>query len=271
MNQFFKKYLLAIYIIVAALAVIVWLFALGFDKEDIWYSTWLNLSTELLGVVLVFFLVHYAFQVEEMNTSKRIDLLLQKLENEKPVEAAKFFHPQPDLEGYIKEAKQIDICGVTLGVFMEKNFGALRTAVYNGAQIRLMLIERSADVYKMCALRSETYSASYFEKKHASTFENLDYLLKYAASLTHDGKGFLQVGLLKFPPTCGVEVFDFMGGDEKKGKLKIEIYTPNVGRVKQSPIFTLDKRTDADWVGYFQNHFDSMWARSEKYVLPETK
>jgi hypothetical protein len=54
------KYLIAIYTIVASLAVIFWILAY-FRANDILQATLLNLATELIGVVFIFFIVNYLF------------------------------------------------------------------------------------------------------------------------------------------------------------------------------------------------------------------
>jgi hypothetical protein len=266
MKQLFKKYLIAIYFIIAALSVITWLIGYYHKEQDVYQSTLINLATELLGAVLVFFLVNFFFQVDEIDTNQRIEKLLNKLEKEDQTLAQNFFINQPDMEKFILNSKQIDICGVALTVFVDKGLGALRKAIQSGAKIRIMLIEKSDYTYNAAALRSETGKTSYYEKKHASTFDNLDYLHKYTASLTNKEKGSIEVGLLKYPPSFGIEIFQNLDNNPNSGKLKIEIYAHHTGWDKP-PIFMLDKISDDEWFKYFVNQFEVMWERSEKYTI----
>lgn len=270
MREIIRKYLIAVYVIIASLAIIAWIFAYHRTQADIWQATWVNISTELLGVVLVFFLVNYIFQLDELDTRQKINELIQKLENKNEVRSDDFFHNQPDMEPYIRDYKNIDIAGVTLTVFVDRGLGSLRTAIANGANVRILLIEKSPEAYKACAMRSETGSTSYYETKHANTIDNLNYLLKYTANLESPQKGKLEIGFLKYPPTIGIERFDTKRTNTSDGKIKVEIYPQHTGWDKP-PIFTVDKVKDSEWYKYFENQFNEMWKRSEKYSFDSEK
>ncbi len=251
--------------IVAALAIIAFLLAYLRGSDDIWQSTLLNLATELLGVVLVFFLVQYLFRIDELDTNNRINLLLDKLENKEPAKASEFFHPQPEVDELIRKSKLIKVLGVTLTVFIDKGMGAFRDALKSGADVRIILIDGSEESFKSSANRSENNSTSYYEKKHATTLDNLDYLLKYTESL-EEGKGNLEIRMVNYPPTVGIEVFDIQNGLPDSGSLKVEIYPQHTGWDKP-PIFTVDKKNDPEWFQYFNKQFDSIWNRAGKYPI----
>jgi hypothetical protein len=57
------RYLLAVYLIVAGLAIIIALISINY-LSGIWQSILLGLAIELLGVVLIFFLVNRLFLLE---------------------------------------------------------------------------------------------------------------------------------------------------------------------------------------------------------------
>lgn len=58
-----SRYSLAVYLVVILLAII--LLLLGFlTAEHKWQTVWLNLSTELLGAVIIFFLITWLFRLQ---------------------------------------------------------------------------------------------------------------------------------------------------------------------------------------------------------------
>lgn len=222
----------------------------------------LNLATELLGVVVVFFLVNRLFQIEEMDINERVGRLLEKLELESTVEADDFFHKAHDLGEYISKSKVVKIVGVTLTVCMEKNCGEFKQAIRQGASIRVVLIDGKEESLRASARRSETDSISYFKKRHAATLENINYLLKFANSLEEDLKGSFEVKTLTFPSTSGIEVF--VNEEIDFGRIKVEIY-PQFQGWENPPIFTVDKYSDANWFEHFDGQFEAIWERALPY------
>lgn len=265
MKKFIKKYLILVYLIIAVIALFAWREAYKIVTPDIWQATWLNLATELIGVVLVFFLVQFLFKIDEFDTNQRIEKLLNKLEEkDKKVEAKNFFHPQPNMDEYIREAKKIDVCGVTLTVFINKSIGEFREAVKNGARIRILVIKKSPEVFKAATVRSVSSSIEYYEKRLESSLVDLENLIKYTQSLSNKEKGSFEVRLMNFTPLFGLEIFDTTNGNKALGKAKIEIYPHHISHLKP-PIFTIHKDIDPEWYEYFQNQYEELWKRSEKF------
>ena len=74
------RYLLAVYLVVALAAIILGLIAFN-QKNVTWQALLLNLSTELLGVVLVFLLVNILFLLGDWDLSDQVKELVQTLKN----------------------------------------------------------------------------------------------------------------------------------------------------------------------------------------------
>lgn len=265
MKQIAKKVYQNGYLFIAAVAIIIWLFAYFGVGPKIFQDTNLNLATELIGAVVVFLLVQYLFKIDELDTNQRIEKLLNKLEEkDKKVEAKNFFHPQPNMDEYIREAKKIDVCGVTLTVFINKSIGEFREAVKNGARIRILVIKKSPEVFKAATVRSVSSSIEYYEKRLESSLVDLENLIKYTQSLSNKEKGSFEVRLMNFTPLFGLEIFDTTNGNKALGKAKIEIYPHHISHLKP-PIFTIHKDIDPEWYEYFQNQYEELWKRSEKF------
>lgn len=253
------KYLLLIYISVALLAII--LLIVAFNRtNDIWQNTLLNLGTELLGAVFTFFFVGYLFSLDELELGDRIERLLKKLENENLVESDKFFRrPSNDYTNLVTNAKGIDLCGVVRTGTIDKNLSVFKDAIRQKIRVRVLVIDRDAELFKIAGARSEGNDTVYYEKKLEMTFQNLSYLINFAT--TQLSIDFFQVRVLKFPPSFALTIFNYK---DEKSKLFVEIYPHHVGW-GDPPTFSLDKAIDAKWHAYFEEQFEAMWERGTEY------
>ena len=201
---------------------------------------------------------HLGFKTSNSHVTNQM-----KISGNTQITASSFFVPLPDVDEFINQAKVMDICGVTLAVFIEKGLGGLRKAIENGANVRILLIEDKYETQQFAAARSEFNEPEYYKKKLALTLNNLNLLLKLsnsnAASL-----GRLQVKTLSYPPSFGIEVFDTINNNPEDGIIKIEMYSHHSGW-GEPPIFLLNKLNDSKWYSYFRNQFEEMWKRGGNY------
>ena len=262
------RYLLAIYLVIALLATI--LMVLAFEQSnDIWQALFLNLSTELLGVVLVFFLVNVVFVVSEWDLSEQVAMLIQKFSNPS---ARDFFKPAPsptDIQGYIQKAKSVDMCGVTLTTTINRTFSELRQRLFDGASVRIIIIAPKPETLQEAALRSESGSVEHYKNRLDATLTELTYLYKNWSERKNaqgDKVGNLSIGLLPYTPSFGLLGFQFVDG----GRLVIvEMYPHHVG-YDEPPYFFLTPENDVEWFEYFSTQFDELWKRTTKWVPTES-
>jgi hypothetical protein len=254
------KYLIAIYSIVASLAVILWLLAY-FTSNSIFQATSLNLATELLGVVFIFFIVNYLFSLDDWDTSERIDRLLEKLENEKTSKAEDFFIKRPSIDDLIKGSKVIDLCGVALGTTIDSHLSLIRDAIRRGANIRVLIMEKRDPALEVAASRSESDERKYYEQKLTATINNLEFLHANSLAVSQEFKGSLDVGFLSYPPSFGIKLFS---KSDNESICLIEMFAHHVGW-GEPPNFILHSNIDKEWFAYFQNQFEAMWRNSKKY------
>lgn len=256
------KYLILIYLFVGSLAMIALI--LGFQREsDTWQSVFLNIGTELLGAVFTFFFVGYLFSLDELELGDRIEKLVRRLEDadKDKVLASKFLNNAvPDIGNLIRNSTQLDFCGAVLAGTIDKNLSLLKDVLKQGTSIRILIMTKNIEVVKIAAARSEGDDVNYYLKKLEMTFQNVDYLQKYATNTLKLSSNAFQVKLLKYPPSCGMLNFK----NKDSGILQIEMYAHHVGW-GEPPIFTLDRKLDVEWYNYFQHQFDAMWERAEKY------
>ena len=253
------KYMAAIYTVITMFSAIMWMLAY-FKYNGIIQATLLNLSTELLGVVLIFFIVNYLFTMDEWDTSERIGKLLDKLENEKKANSNDFFIKKPSNDEFIEKFQTVDLCGVTLASTIDVNLDMFRDSIRNGSNLRILVMELNDDTLKAASNRSEQDDKQYYKKKLESTILNINYLNNNSHSASSDFKGTIQVGFLPYPPSFGIKIFK----NNEDGVCIVEQFSHHVDW-GNPPIFLLDYNNDSEWFNYFQNQFDAMWDYSKKY------
>ncbi|MBX3059322.1 MAG: hypothetical protein KF770_22865 [Anaerolineae bacterium] len=261
------RYLLAIYLVVALAAVVLGFIAFG-QTNTAWQSLLLNLSTEFLGVVLLFLLVNVVFLIGDWDLTDQVAELVQKLKNPS---ARDFFKkaPSPEaLQGYIQKAKCIDLCGVTLTATINRNFSDLRQRLFYGADVRIMIISPDLELLQSAAKRSESGSVEFYQNRLESTLREIEYLHKnwQDYNRTHKTKaGKLAIGLLPYTPSFGLLSFQSVSNDRV---LIVEMYPHHKG-YDAPPHFFLTPENDGVWFDYFSTQFEEMWKKTTPWS-PET-
>lgn len=255
-----RLFLLAVYmiIVVTSIALLIW----GYDPAvDSPQGMAVNLATELFSVAFVFFLVDYVFTIGDWDLSERVTELLDRLQ-QTTVSATAFFQAPPDLEPYIRQAQQIDLCGVTLSTTINKKFVSLRQRIMEGAHVRLLIIGETLPILTMAAQRSEDAgNTSYYRKRLATTLDDITYLHRSVTEASQNQEkivhpvGSLQIRFLSYAPSFSVISFD---PGQKRGMALVEIYPHHTG-YNNTPHFQLTPEKDGEWYQYFTNQFEAMW------------
>lgn len=253
-----SRYLFAVYLVVAFIAIILALVA--FQRgNDTWQSLLLNLSTELLGVVFLFFLVNYFFLLDDWNLSEQVEELLKQLELRDHPIATQFFRPMPDITPYINQSIQIDLCGVTLSSTTRKHLIHLHERLWEGCNIRLLIIDPDSTVaIETASSRSSLGTVPTYQKALETTLQDAERLLQRWSNHKNDiestMKGSVSLRLMPYLPPFGIQAFKTSKLD---GTMFIEIY-PHQTPTK-SAIFELTSQRDGDWYEYFTVQFDKLW------------
>jgi hypothetical protein len=251
------RFLLAIYLVLAFGAIILAMWA--FRQEDFWQSLLVNLSTEILGVVLVFLFVNVAFLIGDWDLSDQVAELVQKLKNPSAWDFFKKPLSPLELQTYIQDAKKIDMCGVTLTATINRNFSDLRQRLFDGADVRIMIC--SVDALQGAAKRSESGSVAFYQKRLESSLDDIEYFHKILQDYkkTNNNKaGNLSVGFLQYTPSFGLIGYQSINNNRT---LIIEMYPHHTG-YDAPPIFSLTQKNDSVWFDYFQTQFEEMWKKT---------
>lgn len=265
-NKIKTKYLLATYLVVTALAIICLFVSRSYVAEGTWVESMLqNLSAELFGVVLIFFLVNRFFLVEEWETSERIEKLLEKLETFESTSAEQFFRAIPNLDTYIQSATQIDWCGVTMEEEVHSNISKLRDRLKAGANIRILIADPKSQALEMSTLRSDGIKIDRYQKKLDSVLDDMKYLHRswtdYKRTEAAKNVGDFSVRLLPYAPSFGI--FSFNKG-QSDSVVFSEIYAHADG-FGSFPTFSLTPQRDGEWYSFFTSQFEQMWETATQW------
>lgn len=260
------RYLLAIYGIILAVAIIIAVVVLFTQSEAAeriteWRGFWLNISTELIGAVAVFIIVNILFLLDDWDLGERVTQLLNRLERERPT-AEKFFHKLPDLEPHIHDAQQIDMAGYTLTSAINKHLSSLRERLAQGARVRILIVDPALKLTRDALIAANPYlDITYSQKRVEATFQDLNYLFEKQQNLIQAGaKGSLEVRLLPQPLGTGIYGFNV---DLDNGKYFIEMYPPVASG--GTPSFTLVQNTDEQWFNYYKFQFEEIWKTAKPW------
>lgn len=271
-TKYKKRYLTAVYLVLLALSV---LFALLGDKlPSPWATFAVNLSTEIMGAVILFFLVNMFFLIEEWDVAERVEEILQTLEHPS---AAKFFVNQlpsgTDLRNYIRGSQRVDMCGLTLNSTLHRTLPEIRSCLSRGGRVRMMIVDLSYENLKRAAMRSGeaqdwAHFMEYYKAKLCSSIKTLQNL---RASFPN---GNIEVRFLPYLPSFGLLKFEFINNFSVSAMIGVEIYPYGMRGFAKMPYFVLERERDGEWFNYFEEQFESLWRNSkdwDKIALEEVK
>ncbi len=238
-----------------------WVFLSSANPTQDWQAFLLNVSTELIGALIVFFFFNLFFFLDDWDLSERVAQLLNRLDRERP-KAEKFFQKLPDIGPMIQEADAIDLCGVSLTSTINRHFTLLRDSLAEGTPVRLLIIDPRSTAVEMANARSESQDIEYYRKRLDASLSDIGYLWEKQEGFVNEGNaGAFEIRLLPYAPSFGLQIFRRA---RSKGQMNVEIY-PHHGGYGAPPIFTLDESDDSLWYAYFQDQFEDMWARAAEW------
>lgn len=237
-----------------------WVFLSSDNPTQDWQAFLLNVSTELIGALIVFFFFNLFFFLDDWDLSERVTGLLKKLEQERP-SAETFFHKLPDIEPLLREANAIELCGVSLTSTINRQLSLIRDSLIDGKTVRLLIIDPRSIAVEMANARSEPRDFGYFKKRLDASLSDITYLYEKWQEYTEPGNetsNLFEIRLIPYVPSFGIQIFHKA---QAKGKMLVEMYPHHVGH-GTPPVFTLDEGDDAYWFHYFKDQFDEIWKKS---------
>ena len=245
-----SRYLLAVYLVVTVIAIL--LSYVAFNRTtDTWQAMLLNLATELLGVVFVFFLVNYFFLIDDWSLSEQVQALIARLSMNQTPSARDFFLAEPHLSDQdFAAAQTIYLSGFTLYRTTREYISVLTERLQDGAQLRVMVVDLDSEgmIEQIVAM-----SLASSPDQWRSTIRTTQNFLN-AAAQNPENLGQIEVGYLPFAPSFGLQLFD---PDEPQGYGYVEIYHHKT--VERNATFRLSAADDPEWYSFFRQQYDLLW------------
>jgi len=265
-----SRLFVAVYLVLFVLAVLSLQVARN-SSDAFLSSALLNVGTELIGVVLVFFVVDTFFLRKEWDLADRVEALIEQLQRSDRPPASQFFTGLPDIGPLIQQHSEIDMCGVSLTSTINRQLTAIREGVCQGKSFRIMIVdpgtdEIASDALKQAGARSEVGDITYYQTRLSATMRDLRFLLETVGPngpelLSSRTPGSLQVRLLSYVPGFGIAGFDTRQPD---GSIFIEVF-PNHGGYASLAAFRLTENIDGIWYSNYRSQFEAMWQRAKPW------
>lgn len=255
-----ERYLLAVYLVVFLLSLVLVLVGIKLGSGDA-RDIILNLSSELIAIVLIFFIINKVFLLDQWNAEEKIEELKNSIEKNKKTRAIDFFQEKIKLSEIYKDSESIELSGVTLSSEVNENFTLFREKILSGHNVKFMLIDPRSSAPDVSSLRSEDEgNTNYYLRKLDVVFGDFEYLIESInKSKTEQQKiGKLEVRLLPYPPSFAINRFTNNNGEKE---IVIEIYAHKVG-YDAPPMFKLSSINDKKWFNYFSQQYDAMWDKA---------
>jgi hypothetical protein len=249
-----KRYVLAVYLIVALLAITFFFIANYIFANKPISDLLNNLASEFIGVVLLFFVVNQFFMIDDDSTEDKSKELLGLFERKfaiitrenQALERIKF----PER---LKMAHRFNLLSLSASRFLKDYKHEIVNSVISGTNVRVILVHPHGD------------AADLFREHIQGFGGNLENPLPQIAliekALRDSNKGMtgnFEVRLINWLPSCRLLHFD--DGDDN-GEMIVNIYPP---AYKSAPYgnrlsLFLSPEMDIHWYRYFLNEYEQLW------------
>lgn len=260
-EKFNRRYILAVYLLIGAVSIILFLVGINYltDADPI-RGFLLNLSSDLAGVVLIFFIVDQFFLLREENrvVQKIEDLRRSVIDRFSPLtnndRAKQIF----SFNLYLQQAKSVDFLGNNLTTILKgsQNRKDIARAVSQGATVRVLIVDMESEAGKLILGRIR--KAYLVEQEWNSSY---DYLAEIQGRIHDLGteKGSFEIKFLNWVPSCSVEIIRCKDGNNHS---RVRVNPPSYSyHFSQRRTLLLDSVEHKEHYDYFASFFDHLWEK----------
>lgn len=252
------RYLLAVYLFLTAIAIILALVGVNYSQDPL-QSLALNLSTEILGAVLVFFVINRLFLIEDWGMSERLSELANRLEQHSSFFFGREFRESEAIEQALRDSSEVSLLGFSLARFIRTFRDILTEQVSRGAHLRIVVVDPKS---KAAELICENLATSEFQRDIETSLEYTKGIIEQGQE---KGKGKVEVRFVNWIPSCAMIVVD---PDKSTGYLGIGIYPPYYESSPQDRAkFKLTPLGDERWYRTFVDQYEQLWRRAKPVDL----
>jgi hypothetical protein len=262
-----QRYELAVYLLLVMLSVILALvaFFVFHQGSDGLQALLLNMSTELAGAVLIFFIVKRVFLLDrEDELFKEIQYLKKQIKARfNPIIKEDDIGLEFFLKQQVETAQSIDLLGYNLVRLLRYIREPLVSAVRRGAKVRILLVDRNGEAGRVMSRSTSTPQMMTNDFEAANVF-----ISDVEKKLSSDGdsKGSFEFHLTDWIPSCSMIIIKY---GPNKGIARISIQNPSLRQPAEGRrAIVLPHPEYADDFGYFASQFDALWNRDSYDPAP---
>lgn len=249
-----KRYKLAVNLIIALIAIIFFLFA-NYIVDGPFRDLLNNLSSELIGVVLIFLLINTLFLLDEdSDLVQKADKLFSLFESKfASITNERQALDELDFPERLERAKSFDLLALSASRILKDYKTEIVSSVIKGTEVRIILINPDG-------------SAAELLKEHISVFggqltnphQQIKLIKEDLANSSQTPIGSFRVKEINWLPSCRILSFDAV---TDKGEIAVNVYPP----AYKSPPYgsrlslLLSPSRDIVWYRYFQDEFEKLW------------
>jgi hypothetical protein len=243
-----------VYSLVAAGSIVLALVAVNYFSGDIRMVS-LSLSAELVGIVIVFFLVRRLFFVREIDLTERMEGLVGHMERKASVLRAPT--ENEDLASVLRDCSEVSLLGMSFSGVLRRSRGHLTELVRKGGKLRLMVVNPMSDACRLIMKNSRVRDTE-------SNIRNaLDYAREIAKRTQDERRGSFEVRLLDWIPSCGMILAD---PKKESGHVRVTIYPPYLPSPTSDRVhFVLVKNRDKKWYDLYVKQFEQLWGEASPW------
>lgn len=258
------RYELAVYLLLAALAIITALIGLNYSNPP-FAGLFLNLSSELAGVVLIFFIVRRLFLLDgESDLLEGIsDLRTEILSGGSPFRSSLSSRRDFNFSERIRTAKTLDLLGYSLANLLGNFRAEIAEAISRGTCVRIMLLD-PASVGGTSMIEKIADPSRVWEPHERS----LRYTTEIRKLVSEKGaaRGWLKTRLIPWVPSCYLNIFD---GNTDDGFALVGIHSLTIrSGVPKRLHLLISKAHHHREFNYFASQFDLLWNEYGDNSLP---
>lgn len=254
-----KKYLIAVYIIVTLIGII-FLITAYYSKSDYWVSVFQNFSTELLGVVFIFFLINYFLINDEWELTAQVKKLIEQNTKNKFSTPSEIFDlsnlPHNVEDSLFENAKNIFISGYSLSRITRQKTNLFSKLLEQGVNIHFIMLDyKDKEVLNQISLRTTDNFTKNFWKTRLIEGHSIINAINHNAQTS----GVLKLRFIPYIPGFGLMLIERNNGNNDCYTI---IYPHKTGH--QEPAFKVNNSTDDYWYTFFKQQFDILWESSRE-------
>lgn len=274
------RYVLAVYLFVFSLSIILLLSAITIAKpESIFQSVLLGLTTEILGVVLIFLVINRLFLLEDWNVSERVSALLEKLELGVVEEKVDYlaeqqqqiyrglqdlhasglkFETRSALKPFhlaIADAREINIFGHHLSSISNSSAGAMLKKANKGCKFRIIILDPTNDTVLNAAAQLSDRSGNAGSRHLQSDINRSLEILK---PLSESGNAEIRLTGVMMPFTMIL-----LDPSQTSGTAQIEFCAYRTNRTDLLHV-KLTPHSNRDSYAFFLDQFEKLWNDSTR-------